>query len=69
MMNISAAPTAEDLMAEIGRRRAVLYRLASLIAIHPSRLSLYLNGHLPLPAELAHRILEGLQSPDVTKPR
>jgi plasmid maintenance system antidote protein VapI len=68
-MSTSVGPTAEDLRAEIARRRVVVYRLASLIAIHPSRLSLYLNGHLPLSPELGFRILEALQSADLTKPR
>lgn len=66
-MNSNVVPTVEDLRSEIGRRRVVLYRLASVVSIHPSRLSLYLNGHLPLSPELALRILQGLQSADVTK--
>lgn len=68
-MSTGTVPTAEDLRAEIARRRVILYRLASLIAIHPSRLSLYLNGHLPLPPNLGLRILEALQGTDLTKVR
>jgi hypothetical protein len=68
-MSTSVGPTAEDLRAEIARRRVVVYRLASLVAIHPSRLSLYLNDHLPLSPELGLRILEAIQSADLTKSR
>ena len=66
-MNSNVVPTVEDLRSEIGRRRVVLYRLASVVSILPSRLSLNLNGHLPLSPELALRIFQGLQSADVAK--
>ena len=41
-----------DLRAELYRLRLPLYKVAAEVNVHPSRLSLYLNGRLPMPPEL-----------------
>jgi plasmid maintenance system antidote protein VapI len=69
MSGVVVVPTLDDLNAEIGRRRAVLYRLATAVSLHPSRLSLYLNGHVPLTPDLALRIKRALERPEVTRGR
>jgi plasmid maintenance system antidote protein VapI len=68
-MTGAVIPTVDDLNAEIGRRRVLLYRLATAVSLHPSRLSLYLNGHVPLPSDLALRIGRALECAEVTRRR
>ena len=46
-----------DFRTELYRLRLAIYKVASEISLHPSRLSLYLNGRLPMPPEVAERIL------------
>lgn len=46
-----------DFRTELYRLRLPIYKVASEISLHPSRLSLYLNGRLPMPPEVAERIL------------
>ena len=40
----NGGPTAADFRAAIARHRLLVYHLASLINIHPSKLSRILNG-------------------------
>ena len=42
---------------ELYRLRLPIYEVASEMSLHPSRLSLYLDGRLPMPPEVAERIL------------
>ena len=46
-----------DFRTELFRLRLPIYKVASEISLHPSRLSLYLNGRLPMPPEVAERLL------------
>jgi len=48
--------TPADFRAVIAFHRLRLYHLASLVGLHPSRLSLVLNEHAPLTPELAERL-------------
>ncbi len=61
------AVTAAILRAEIGRRRARIYQLGALLAIHPSRLSEMLNERRPLPPELGRRAMETLETWEETR--
>lgn len=45
-----------DFRTELFRLRLPIYKVASAVSVHPSRLSLYLNGHLPMPPELRERL-------------
>jgi hypothetical protein len=45
-----------DLRTELYRLRLPIYQVASQVKVHPSRLSLYLNGRLPMPPELRNRL-------------
>ena len=41
-----------NLRVDLYRLRLPLYKVAAEVNVHPSRLSLYLNGRLAMPAEL-----------------
>ena len=45
-----------DFRTELYRLRVPIYKVASEVSLHPSRLSLYLNGRLPMPVELSNRL-------------
>ena len=45
-----------DLRTELYRLRLPIYKIAAEVNTHPSRLSLYLNGRLPMPPDLRARI-------------
>ena len=45
-----------DLRTEIYRLRLPIYKVASQVNVHPSRLSLYLNGRLPMPPDVQDRL-------------
>ena len=45
-----------DLRTELYRLRLPIYKVASQVSVHPSRLSLYLNGRLPMPDDLRSRL-------------
>ena len=45
-----------DFRTELYRLRMPIYKVASEVGVHPSRLSLYLNGRLPMPDELKTRL-------------
>ena len=46
-----------DFRTELYRLRLPIYKVASEVSLHPSRLSLYLNGRLPMPPVVAERLL------------
>ena len=48
--------SAADLRAEIARKQLPIYRLASLVGLHPSHLGQIIGGRRPLSEELALRI-------------
>jgi len=50
-----------DLRALAARCDVKLYQLAALVSVHPSRLSQYLHGRIPLPVEVAKRIRHALE--------
>jgi hypothetical protein len=52
---------------EFFRLRLPIYKVASEVDLHPSRLSLYLNGRLPMNPELMDRLLAVVKEhhPDV----
>ncbi len=45
-----------DFRTELFRLRVPIYKVASEVNLHPSRLSLYLTGRLPMPVELRDRL-------------
>lgn len=53
--------TPADFRALIAYHRLRLYHLASLVGLHPSRLSLVLNEHAPLPPDLADRLWQVIE--------
>jgi hypothetical protein len=53
--------SAEDLRAEVARRRVRLYDLAARAGMHPGRLGALLNERLPLRPEVAERVAEALR--------
>lgn len=53
--------TAEELRAEVARRRVRLYDLAAAVGMHPGRLGAMLNERLPLRPALAERVGEALR--------
>jgi plasmid maintenance system antidote protein VapI len=55
-------PSAADLRSLIARYQLQVYRLAALVGVHPSRLSLVLNERKPLPPLLARRLLKVIES-------
>ena len=57
-------PSASELRAEVARRQLQRYRLAAQVGIHPGRLGQMLNGKLPLPVELAARLIQVFQEAD-----
>lgn len=59
---VDAQDLAGSLRALFAARRARIYVVASRVQIHPSRLSLLLNGRLPLTTELAERIARAIES-------
>jgi plasmid maintenance system antidote protein VapI len=48
--------SAADVRAAIARDKLKLYLLAARVQVHPSRLSLIVNGRAPLTQELAGRL-------------
>jgi plasmid maintenance system antidote protein VapI len=52
--------TPQDLRAEIARRQAVVYQLAAQIGLHPGRLGQMLNERLPMPPDVAERLMDAL---------
>jgi plasmid maintenance system antidote protein VapI len=66
MLNATTA-RAEDIRAEIGRRRILLYRLAAIVGVSPGRLSSVLNEHVPLTPALAAKIVEALNEDEAPR--
>jgi hypothetical protein len=54
-----------EIRAEIARRQIVLYKLAAEIQIHPGRLGMMIGGKIPLPREIAEKILTSLKNGEV----
>jgi hypothetical protein len=50
-----------DLLADIGRFRIPLYRIAARVDRHPTRIGMALNGRLPLTRDLAERIRAAIE--------
>ena len=61
-MQTTTPPSAADLRALIGYHQLKIYRLAPLVDLHPSRLSLVLNGRVPLPRDLAERLVRVIEA-------
>lgn len=53
--------TAPDLRAEVARVRARAFRVAARLDMHPSTLSLILNGHRAFDQALAERVVAALK--------
>ena len=53
--------SAADFRAAIARHKLRVYHLASLIGVHPSRLSLMLNERRPIPRDLAERLTRAIE--------
>ena len=53
-----------DLRTELYRLRLPIYKVASEVNVHPSRLSLYLNGRLPMPDGLRSRLVALVEEQD-----
>jgi hypothetical protein len=53
--------SAEELRAEVARRRVHLYELAAAVGMHPGRLGAMLNERLPLRPALAERVGDALR--------
>jgi plasmid maintenance system antidote protein VapI len=51
---------AADLRAAVARYNLKLYLLGARVGVHPSRLSLVVNGRAPLTPELARRLAEAI---------
>jgi plasmid maintenance system antidote protein VapI len=51
-----------DLRAEIARKQVVLYELAAEVKVHPGRLGAMLAGKIPLPNDIAVRIVANLKN-------
>ena len=45
-----------DFRTELYRLHLPIYKVAAQVNLHPSRLSLYLNGHLPMPPHVYDRL-------------
>jgi hypothetical protein len=60
----ASVPTHDDLRALAAHRDVKFYKLAAHpdVAVHPSRLSQYLHGRIPLPDALAQRIRKALET-------
>ena len=57
LQNGDAMGSVLDFRTELYRLPLPIYKVASAVDVHPSRLSLYLNGCLPMPPEVADRLL------------
>jgi plasmid maintenance system antidote protein VapI len=58
----------EDLRAYIGRHRIVVYRLAAIVGVSPSRLSSVLNERSALTPALAAKLVEVLNRDEAQQP-
>ena len=56
------ATTAADLRALAGAANVAWYKVGALADLHPSRLSSYMNGHLPLTPKIASRIATAIRA-------
>jgi plasmid maintenance system antidote protein VapI len=58
----AAIPTAGDLRAALARAGVPLYRVAAVVGLHPSRRSGYMNGRMPVTADIAARLLAAIEA-------
>ena len=56
-----------DLRAEIARKQRVLYELAADVKVHPGRLGAMLAGKIPLPDDIAKKIVANLKRPSMAE--
>jgi len=54
-------PTPQELRARIAFKGVKQYVVGGLANVDPSRLSQYLNGHLPIPEAIAARISRAIE--------
>ena len=54
-------PTAAELHAELARQRILRYHIAPMVGVHPGILGQMLRGSVPLPDEVALRVVEALE--------
>ena len=66
-MYVEVAMRSIDLRTELYRLRLPIYKVASEVNVHPSRLSLYLNGRLPMPDALRSRLESVVEEQDRTQ--
>ncbi len=45
-----------DYRTELYRLRLPIYKVASEVEVHPSRLSQYLNGKIPMPVQVKQKL-------------
>jgi plasmid maintenance system antidote protein VapI len=60
MRDLLDLKSAADVRAAIARDKLKLYLLAARVQVHPSRLSLIVNGHAPLTPDLAQRLAQAI---------
>lgn len=58
---IKTEMTADDLRAEIARRRLHIYKLAAAVGINPNRLGAMLNGRISLNEAIAEKLVKALE--------
>ena len=56
----SATPTHDELRAQVDNAGFKYYKFASRINVHPSKLSQYLHGRVPIPVDVIERIRRAL---------
>jgi hypothetical protein len=54
--------SAEDLRAEVARRRLRLYDIAAVVGMHPGRLGAMLNERIPMRPAVVGRVAEAVRS-------
>jgi plasmid maintenance system antidote protein VapI len=52
--------SAADVRAAVARHKLKLYLLGARVRVHPARLSLIVNGHVPLTTDLAARLAQAI---------
>ena len=61
MSETTSPPTRQELKARIAYNELKQYKVGARADIDPSRLSQYLNGHLPMPEAIALRIQRAIE--------
>lgn len=60
-MKTNNALMVADIRAELARRRIAIFQIAAAVGVHPVRLGRMLNERVPLPPQVAQRLLEALR--------